>query len=131
MRFTKGKSGNPGGRPKGIQDKRTALRTMFEPHAEDLVKKAIEMGLAGDGATLRACLDRICPPIKARGEPVQIGKLKGTLAEQGRTVVEALGDGRLTPDEASTILQALVAHARIVEVDELEKRVRALEERRV
>jgi len=34
---------------------------------------------------------------------------------------------KLTPDEAGTILQALATQARIVEADEIEKRVAALE----
>ena len=38
-----------------------------------------------------------------------------------------MAEGKLTPAEASTIMQSLSAQARIVEVDELTKRVAALE----
>jgi hypothetical protein len=39
----------------------------------------------------------------------------------------ALGTGELSLDEARTILSALATLARIVEVDEMEKRITALE----
>jgi hypothetical protein len=65
----------------------------------------------------------------ARGEAVALGKLQGSLAEQGQTVMTALGSGCISPDEAATIMQALSSQARIVEVEELERRVRDLENR--
>ena len=47
--------------------------------------------------------------------------------EQGRALLEALSAGEITPGQAATIMQAISAQARIVEVDELEKRVATLE----
>jgi hypothetical protein len=129
MGYRKGQSGNPNGRPKGIMDRRVAFRSLLESRAEDLVKKAIELALAGDGGALRACLDRICPPLKARGEVVALEALGGSLVEHGQAVVAALGAGTITPDEAATIMQALSSQARILEVDELERRVKNLEDR--
>jgi hypothetical protein len=52
-----------------------------------------------------------------------IGPLSGDLAAQGRTVLEALSGGKITPNQAATIMQAISAQARIVEVDELERRI--------
>jgi len=42
MTFKTGQSGNPVGRPKGIIDKRAQLRSLIQPHAEDLVNKLVE-----------------------------------------------------------------------------------------
>ena len=56
-----------------------------------------------------------------------MGTLEGSLADQGRVVMTALSEGRLTPDEATAIMQAISTQARIVEMDELEKRIAALE----
>ena len=125
--FKKGRSGNPAGRPKGIADKRVALRAMLEPHAEALVTKLVDLATNGDVAALRICIDRLIPPMKARDMPVQLGTMPETLADQGRTVLSAVGDGRLTPEQGSTLMQAISSQARIVEVDELERRVAALE----
>lgn len=128
MAFQPGESGNPAGRPPGIRDKRTALRELLEPHAADLVAKAVEMALAGDGTALRICIDRLIPLIKARDEPVAVPALAGSLSERGHAVLDAVARAELTPDQAATMLQALAAQARIVEVDEIERRVAALEQ---
>jgi hypothetical protein len=66
---------------------------------------------------------RLTPP----GFPVAIGKLGGTLADQGRSVIQKLGTGELTPEQAAQILQSLSGLVKIIETDELEKRVAALE----
>jgi len=125
--FSNGISGNPAGRPRGIPDKRTELRALLRPHAEDLVAKAVELAKAGDTTALRICIDRLIPPAKAKDWPVDVGPLAGSLAEQGRAVLGALSEGRITPDETVTLMQAISAQARIVEIDELETRVAALE----
>src|SRR5438105_9331918 len=103
-KFKKGESGNPNGRPKGIVDIRMAWRAQFEPAAPTIIQKAIDMAKAGDKDMMRLCLDRMVPPVKARGEPVNLPALEGSLSEQGSTVLQALAEGELTPDEASTIM---------------------------
>ena len=127
MAFQPGQSGNPEGRPPGIRDKRTALRELLLPHADALVAKAVELALSGDASALRICIDRIIPAAKAKDDPVTLPALNGSLADNAKVVVTALGTGELSPDEAATILSALATQARIVEVDEMEKRITALE----
>lgn len=65
MTFKAGQSGNPKGRPKGSKDKRTELRELLEPHAPELIQKAVDMALGGDVSALKMCLDRLIPPIKS------------------------------------------------------------------
>ncbi len=127
-RFKKGQSGNRAGRPKGIKDRRVKYRELLEHHAPALVDKAVKLALGGDTAALRLCLERIIPTIKAKDEPVMLGSLKGALTKQGQMIVEAMGKGTLAPTEATTMLQALAAQARITELDVLEQRLRTLEE---
>jgi hypothetical protein len=43
MVFKRGRSGNPNGRPKGIVDRRTALRELLAPHAQALIEKTVEL----------------------------------------------------------------------------------------
>ena len=127
--FKPGQSGNPGGRPKG-KSKVAQLRALLEPSVPDLVAKAKEMAMAGDVAALRLCLERVLPPLKAMDSPVQIEGLSGTqgLSEQGGEVINAMAEGSINPSEAATLLKALADQAKIVEVEELEKRITALEE---
>ena len=124
-RYQPGQSGNPRGRPPGVADRRTALRSLLEPHAETLVAKAVALAASGDVQALALCLSRLIPP--ARSAPVSLPGFAGTLADQGRQVLDALAAGRLTPDEATQVMGAVAAQARIVEVADLERRIAALE----
>ena len=127
-KFKPGQSGNPDGRPKGSKDKRTSYRELFEPHAEALIDKAVTMAIEGDTTMIRLCIDRIVSPYRAVDPPVKLDGFKGSLAEKGEQIINAaLQDGALTASEAASLLQALAAQARIVEVDDLEKRVKTLE----
>lgn len=129
MRFKAGQSGNPAGKPIGAKDKRTALRGLLQPYADALVKKAVELALAGDTTALRICIDRCIPTIKAKDAPISLAGLSGSLSEQGNAVLTALAAGEITPDEANAVMSAISAQVRIIEADELEKRIAALEKR--
>jgi len=127
MTWEKGESGNPAGRPPGVRDKRTAMRELLVPHAEELVAKVVEMAKEGDTTALRICIDRLMPPLKGRDEPAPLPTLTGSLGDRGRAVLDALANGELTPEQAGTMLSAIATQARIVEVEEIEARVAALE----
>ena len=73
MSFQPGQSGNPSGRPKGITDKRTELRSLLEPHAKDIFEKLVVLAKAGDPTALKLCVERLLPKIKAdNGIDIQI-----------------------------------------------------------
>ena len=127
-KFKAGISGNPRGRPKGTKDRRVQYRDLLEPHATNLMCKAVDLAMEGDTTALRLCLDRICPVIKAKDEPVLIDGLKGPLAEQGEQIIGAMSKGQITPSEASIAIQTLAVQARITEITDLEQRVKILEE---
>ena len=129
MKFEAGRSGNPKGRPKGVADRRSSLRELLSPHAGALIEKAVALALEGDVGALRICLDRIVPVLKARNSPISIGTLPENLDEQGRSVIEAITNGRLTPDEGAAVMSALHVQARIVEISGLERRLAALEKK--
>lgn len=127
MGFKKGTSGNPRGRPK---DTRTAkVRSMLSSKSDKLIAKAVEMALAGDSQAMRLCLERIVPALKSKDSPVTIPGFADaeTTAEKGQAVMAALASGDITPTEAATAMQALAGLSRIIETDELEKRIAALE----
>jgi polyhydroxyalkanoate synthesis regulator phasin len=129
MPFKSGSSGNPAGRPKGAKDKRTAIRELLEPHIPKLIKKAVTLALKDDTAALRLCLERVMPPLRATDRAIELSGLIGTLAQQSKRVVEAVAAGEISPDQGATLMQTLSAQARIIEVDELERRIAALERR--
>lgn len=129
-RFKPGQSGNPNGRPKGAS-RIAELRQLLDPDAEALVNKAKELALAGDVTALRLCLERLVPVIKIKDEPIRIDGLDGAigLTEQGQAVINALAAGEISPGEAVTVMQTIANQARILEIDDLEKRVSQLEEK--
>jgi hypothetical protein len=127
MAYNKGQSGNPKGRPKGIIDKRTALRALLIPHAQALIEKTVELAKGGDTTALRLCLERILAPIRAKDEVVVIEQGGNTLAERAQAIVNAALTGQISPSEAATLLQALATQARVIESEELAARLAALE----
>ena len=57
---------NPAGRPKGSENKYTALaREVMSARAPEIVQKVIDKALEGDVHCLKLCLDRILPVHKA------------------------------------------------------------------
>jgi hypothetical protein len=88
----------------------------------------VERALAGDGLALRICMDRLIPTLKAREEPVKMPGAGGTLREHGEAVLAAVKAGTLGPDQAASLMQALSGQANIARVDELDRRMAAIEE---
>ena len=127
--FKPGKSGNPSGRPAGAKNRTTLMaQTLFDGEAEALVRKVIELAMAGDIQALRLCIDRLCPPLKAHAAPIEL-ELPETqnLSEIANAFIRAAANGRLPPDVATQLVQAVGTMARVTEIDELKVRLAALE----
>ena len=86
--------------------------------------------MGGDTTALRICLERLVPPVRIKDEPVIVKGLdKATsLVEQGQAVINALATGEVSPSEGATLMSSVANQARIIEIDEIEKRLAALEE---
>jgi hypothetical protein len=126
--FVKGQVANPKGRPRGIPDRRTKYRELIEPHLPALVDKCVTMALGGDVQALRLCLERVFPAMKPGDEHVELAPEGSSYpSEQARVVVDALLSGRITPASASALMMVIVGQVRVIEVDELMRRIDALE----
>jgi hypothetical protein len=96
--FKKGQSGNPKGRPKGATDRRGALRELLEPHAPELVEKAVELALEGDATALRMCLDRLIPSLPADSSPVVLGPVAdNNPTKAGEAILAQAFSGTISP----------------------------------
>lgn len=128
-RFKPGQSGNPGGRPKGKPDRRTALLQGLEDDLPELLNALKAAALAGDTQALRILLDRVLPVRKATTEPVELPELAeaGTLPEKVEAVLSAIAAGQLPPDVGALLVNAIGTAARVEEVAELRERLEALE----
>lgn len=82
----------------------------------------------GDSIAIKAVLDRVCPALKPQAEPIRL-PVKSTLSEQGGAVIAATMTGAIPPDIGSQLITALANQSKIIEIDEILKRVEALENR--
>lgn len=129
MPFEKGKSGNPTGRPRGV-GLSAGLRKAIEESAQDIIDAMVSAAVAGDTAAGKALLDRVVPALKPQQQAKCIRGLKGKrLVDQGAAIIEAMGNAQLTPEQAQQMLAGLASLSKIIEVDDLEKRLTKLEGR--
>lgn len=129
MAFAKGRSGNPSGKPRGTVSKTTRLRRSLEKDLPDVLAALVDQAKSGDTQAIKILLDRTMPALRPVDAPTPI-QLGDTLTEHGQSVMAALSTGQLGANQAASLLAALSALAKIIETDELVKRVEALEEAR-
>lgn len=125
--FQKGESGNPQGRPRGVQDRRTALRRALEGRADELLAKAVEEALKGNTAVLVALLSRLIPNAKPESTFLENTNPDGTMSEQAAQIVSSALAGQISPSTASELLGSISGALRIKEADELAERIDRLE----
>jgi hypothetical protein len=130
-KWEKGQSGNIKGKPKGSLNKVTlAIQSLLEGEGEALTRKAIELAKDGDMSALKLCLDRICPPRKSRPIIIDLPSVDtGEGVSQAQAVVvQAVGEGEITPDEGQVLSSILEARRKSIETADHEARLNKLEE---
>lgn len=116
MTFNPGKSGNPGGRPPGSLNKRTQLAKLFEPYAEELVNKAVELARGGDVQALRLCLERLIPKATQEPAPLDISAPNHTnLANFGSAILAAVTNGVISCKDGQTLSVLLENQRKLIE----------------
>jgi len=133
-RFAKGASGNPAGRPPGSRNHATLLmEAMLEREGEQLLRKAIEMASGGDLHALRLCLERLLPARKDRAIHLSLPPIKDAqqISDAMAVVVEAIGEGTITPREGETLANILLVQTNVLTTGDLERRVEQLEQARL
>lgn len=131
-RWKPGQSGNPAGRPKGARHAALqALDAIGTASADALVRKAVDLALAGDMQAMRILMDRVWPTAKGRTVVVDLPELRapGDLVAALAAVVEAVASGQATPDEGQALAAMVETQRRAIETQVLEARIVALEER--
>jgi hypothetical protein len=97
--------------------------------AEAIVKRLEEAALAGDVAAARTLLERALPLYRVAAAPVDLPELECAedLTAKAHAVLAAVAKGRVPPDLGAQLVSAIGNVARVAEVDELLRRVDALE----
>jgi hypothetical protein len=131
--FEPGQSGNPNGRPKGARNRVTrAIEALIDGQGEAIAAKAVEKALQGDSPMQRALLSTLVPPRRERTVEFELPKIEraADASKASSAVIAACAAGKLSPREASEIMQLILTHVRAIEVAELEARVDVLENER-
>jgi hypothetical protein len=130
--FAKGVSGNPAGRPPGSRNKATELaQQLLDREAEALARTLIERALQGDSTALRLCVERLLPIRKDRAITLPLPPITSPqeLARGFTALVAAVSQGEITLEEAQRMAALFQQYSQVLEVAELEQRVRQLEAR--
>ena len=126
-RWQKGQSGNPAGRKRGSINVATRLRRMID--VEALVAKLHETAMKGNTRAAELLLDRALPSLRPVAEAIELPGLKdaATLTAKAERIVELAAEGKVSPDIATALLSAIATLAKAHEIDELTRRIEALE----
>ncbi len=125
--FQPGKSGNPKGKPKG-QTPRGRFREQVDAALPEIVDGLVTAAKAGDVAAAKLVLDRCIPALRPTSEPVKLPvSSSASLADQAATVTAAALAGKLDTDTAKALIELLTAQAKIIEQEETENRLEALD----
>lgn len=124
------KSPNPAGRPRGIVDKRTRVTQALMDDAPAITRVVIDAALAGDIQAAGLVLSRIAPVLRAQTERVEFDfDACAPVARQVEQVLQAISEARVSADVGKQIIEAIGALSAVRAVDELERRLQALEDR--
>jgi hypothetical protein len=131
-RFQPGKSGNPAGKPKGARHRVTLLaEKLMSDDAEAIVKKVVDAAKSGDLTAAKIVLDRIAPVRKDCHVTFELPKI-ATVSDAitaNAAILKAVADGELTPDEAASVSRLVEGHIKIIDVADIDERLRRLEGR--
>ena len=98
----------------------------LDPQAKDAYDREDVPVVKERANILLRLLDKTLPNLRPVDQPVTL-PLKATLSEQAASILRAVSTGKITPTEATTLMNALSAQAKVIEVDELEERIARLE----
>lgn len=127
-RWKKGESGNIAGKPKG-SGKVQQLREALGQRLPEIMETVVAQAISGDMVAARIVLERVLPALRPAEQPVALEMPKGgTLTQQAQAVLTAAADGALGLGQAAQLIAAIATVGKVAEVDELEARIRVLEE---
>jgi len=107
-----------------------AALALLEGEASALTRKAIEAALGGDMVALRLCLERIISPVKSRPLNITLPEVTDAsdLPKITSALLAAVSAGEIDPTEAAIMSKVVDAHRGALEMADIEKRIKHLEE---
>lgn len=121
-----GQPGNPG-RPKGAKGRKNQY---LESRREELLEKLVKLALRGDPTSMRLCIERLVPRLRAVATPLKVDANSDDLAAQGRELIRSALSGEASADVVRDMFAALLAQGNLVQLTEFERRLKQVEEQR-
>ena len=121
--FAKGQTGNPGGRPGNL----AKLRAKLTAGSDEIATVVLAAAKGGDMQACRLILERIVPALKPITEPVPFDLDDTDLPSTARSIMRAIASGALPGDQGKVLLDAVLGMSRVIEVADLDQRLKALE----
>ena len=131
MTFLPGQSGNPAGRPRGSRNKKTLmLEALLDDESETLMRRVIGLAKMGDDVAMRLVFARMLPPRRDRPVPLELPRIESEADARRASgdVMEAVGAGEVTPQEAEQLLRVIAGAAMVMQSSGTSERVRWLQE---
>jgi hypothetical protein len=121
-----GKGRPPGSRNKVVRN----WRDLVEDHGETVVKKCLFLAMQGNITPLRLCFEQLLPGRRERVLQFKLPAIKtmADLATASEAVLRGVSHGLLSPSEGQAFTVILDGRRRMIETEELEARLRVLEE---
>jgi Family of unknown function (DUF5681) len=130
MRFQKGQSGNPAGRPRGALNRATVLaQELLAARVESIAGKLIELAEGGDMRAIRVCMDRLVPAIKDHPITVELPPIEkpADSVEAAASIAAAVAAGDLTATEAAQLAKIVDVYVRALDSRGFNERLSKLE----
>lgn len=125
-----GQSGNPRGRPAGSRNRKNVIADEFAKEGSAVARVVMDAALAGDMQAANLVLQRLSPPLRARAEKVTFELTPDApLTTQAQQIMTAVAEGSIDPETGQLLINCITAFAGLKQVDELEARLIALEEK--
>lgn len=122
-----GQSGNPRGKKPGT-GRIARLRDAIGEELPDILTILIKQAKEGDTQAAKILLEKVLPPMRPTETLVEISLPPDTsLSGKAEAILQAVAAGTLAPGQGAQMLSGLGNVARLREVDELTKRIEALE----
>jgi hypothetical protein len=108
--------GNGGRRPGSKNKSSLILAGLLDGDKEELVRKGLELALAGDVVTLKFCLERTLP--RERVITIDLPKMETAdgAVDALATIMAAVCAGKITPGEGSHLAALVNSYARAIDI---------------
>lgn len=128
-RFKAGQSGNPKGRPSGVPTLVTQFRKSIADRVPEVIEAMIKAAINGDTTAANLLLSRVVPTARPESMTALVPAPGKTLAERAEAITTATLSGDIPSSVAADLMAVLQGQARVIEIDEIEQRLAAIEGR--